>query len=97
MADKKIDEPQNAVERNISLVGKLMDYLMKKPELLNSLPGAFELVILPDGDPEIRLYNLELLDRYGREDKPIVFARIESSQKPIEKGTAPNLYVPIAV
>jgi hypothetical protein len=97
MADRKIDEPKDAVERNITLVGELMDYLIRQPEVFNSLPDAFELVILPEDDPEMRLYNLDLLDIYGSEGKPIVFARTESSQKSTTKRAEPSLYVPIAV
>ncbi len=97
MADRKIDEPKDAVERNITLVGELMDYLIRQREVFNSLPEAFELVILPEDDPEMRLYNLDLLDVYGSEGKPIVFARIESSQKSTAKRAEPSLYVPIAI
>jgi len=58
-----------------------MRYLLDYPQVFNSLPENFELVILPDDDPEMRLYNLELLDACGSEDKPIVFARIQSSRE----------------
>ena len=74
MAQTKIDSPTNVVERNILLTGKIMQFLMDEPRIFDSLPEDFELVILPDDDPAIRQYNLELLDSYASEDKPIVTA-----------------------
>ena len=88
-------KPKKVVERNIALVGQLMRYLLEKPQLLNSLPERFELVILPEDDPAIRLYNLSLLDIYGSQGKPIVFARLASSHESNFKRMRPNLYVPL--
>lgn len=90
-----IRKPQNVVERNIALLDSLMRYLLGKPEILGSLPDKFELVILPDDDPEMRLYNLQLLDSYGSAGKPVVYARIESSRKADVKKIRPSLYVPL--
>ncbi len=50
----------------------------------------------PDGDPEMRLYNLELLDKYCREGKPVVFARIPVEQDRTISQESLNLYVPVA-
>ena len=96
MARKKINSPVDVVERNITLVGELMNYLIAQPHLFNSLPEDFELIILPDDDPEMRVYNLELINQYGNEDKPSVFARIHSTQERASKRMRPSLYVPIA-
>jgi hypothetical protein len=89
-------KPRQVVERNLALTEKLMSYLLAQPRLLNSLPESFELVILPDDDPELRLYNLNLLDTYGSEGKPVVFARLESSRRVSMDQVRPNLYVPLA-
>ena len=97
MAAQKVNNPQNVIERNINLVNELMRYLLNKPKLFNSLPDDFELVILPDDDPEIRLYNLEMLDTCGDAEKAVVFARIKSSQKSNAKQMRPSLYIPVAV
>ena len=97
MAKAKVRKPKNVVERNIRLVGNLMQFLFKQPQLLDSLPQDFELVILPDDDPEMRLYNLELLNSYDRAEKPVVFARIKSSEESVSKQVKPSLYVPISL
>jgi len=93
MAQKKVKRPNKVVERNIALTGEIMRYLLDHPNIFTSLPDRFELVVLPEDDPEMRLYNLELLDKYGSASNPIVFARIKSHQKRIE----PKIFVPLAV
>jgi hypothetical protein len=55
-----------------------MRYIIENPNILKSLPDRFEVVILPEDDPEIRLYNLDLLDSWLMQDTPIVFARIKA-------------------
>ncbi|NJN53377.1 MAG: hypothetical protein HC804_00665 [Anaerolineae bacterium] len=72
MAKTKITKLDDVVERNIALVSQVMEYLMAQPYMLESLPEQFEMVILPDDDPEMRLYNLELLDASSDEGKPVV-------------------------
>lgn len=84
------------VERNIALLEKLMRYLLAEPHIFSALPDDFELVILPEDDPEIRLYNLELLDRIETQGKPVVFARIKSARHLDLKRAKPHLYVPVA-
>jgi hypothetical protein len=92
-----IKKPQRVVERNIALLGNLMQFLLADPRVLASLPSDFELVVLPDDDPEMRLYNLKLLDTLANQDKPIVFARLKSSRKANWRKSQPSLYVPLAV
>ena len=81
-------------EENLHVLDRpgLIKRLDRISEVFNSLPEKFELVILPDGDPEMCLYNMELLNAYGSEGKPVVFARIQSDQE----NADPSLYVPIA-
>lgn len=90
-------KPKRVVERNVELVGALLQYLLAEPQVMASLPSDFELVILPDDDPEMRLYNLKLLDSFAHNDKPIVFARLKSSRKANWRKVQPSLYVPLAV
>ena len=81
------------VKKNISLTGKVMDYLLNHPQIFASLPERFELVILPENDPEMRMYNLSLLDKFGNEGKEIVFARIGEDVKEMQ----PSFFAPVAV
>lgn len=90
-------KPRHVVERNIALLGNLTKYLLAEPQVFNLLPDNFELVILPDDDPAVRLYNLELLDTYGSEGKPVVFVRMRSSKETDLRQEQPSLYVPLAV
>jgi len=86
----------NVVERNIALTGELVRYLLEHPPVFSALPDNFELVILPDDDPQMRLYNLELLDTYGDQSKPIVFVRLKSARGSIVSEASPSLYVLVA-
>jgi hypothetical protein len=95
MARTKINTPANVVERNIFLVGEIMRYLLNNPQVFKFLPDKFELVILPDDDPEMRLYNLDLLDKYGNEGKPIVIARVKSRSESVPTQVSPSLFIPI--
>ncbi len=95
MAQAKMKKPSNVVERNLRLTEEIMHYLLDNPRVFNSLPDDFELVVLPDDDPNIRLYNLDLLDKYGSEGKPIVFARVRSNLSKKSDSISPSLFVPI--
>jgi hypothetical protein len=59
-----------------------MRYLLAEPQLLASLPENFGLVILPDDDPVLRRYNLELVDAYESAGKSIVFVRTKAARTP---------------
>ena len=78
-------------ERNIRLTGEIMKYLMDHPKVFDVLPDKFELVILPEDDSEISMFNLELLNKYGNEGKPIVFARVKLSAAHMR----PSIFVPV--
>lgn len=97
MAQAKVMKPANVVERNIVLVKEIMRYLLDNPQVFTALPDKFELVVLPEDDPEMRLYNLDLLDRYGSEGKPIVFARVKVAGERIALQDRPSLYAPIPI
>ncbi|HAJ37481.1 MAG TPA: hypothetical protein DCL15_17575 [Chloroflexi bacterium] len=68
-----------------------MSYLMTNPEMFEALPDKFELVILPDDDPELRAYNLDLLERYDSEARPVVFARLSVAQADV----TPQVFAPV--
>ena len=97
MANKEVSFSEGVVERNISLSGKIMQFLIENPQVFSSLPDNFELVILPDDDPEIRQYNLDLIDKYGSEGRPIVFARIKAHQESLQPQVKPSIFVPVQI
>jgi hypothetical protein len=82
------------VERNVRLTGQIIKYILNHPKMLDILPENFELVLLPEDDPEVRILNLDLLDKYGSEGKPIVFARINTHA--ITAKWKPSIFVPVA-
>jgi hypothetical protein len=96
MAQPNLNTPEDVVRRNIALTGELMRYLLEQPDLLAALPDNFELVILPEDDPEMRWHNLQLLDAYGSEGRPVVFARLKASRANRLSRAGLNLYAPVA-
>jgi hypothetical protein len=88
-------KPRDVVERNIGLLEVVLRYCFANPQILEALPNDFELVILPEDDPEILQYNLDLLNKYGSSGKPIVFARVKSTLDLTR--VHPDIYVPLAI
>ena len=85
------------VSRNIALTSEVLRSMLEEPEVLDRLPANFELVVLPDDDPDLRLYNLDLLDKYGSEGKPVVFVRVSTGQKQPANAVPASFYVPVTV
>jgi len=81
-------------ERNINLVGEFMRYILDNPKILDALPDNFELVILPEDNPGLCMFNLELLDKYGSEGKPVVIVRAKVNETVLK--SVPSIYVPVA-
>ncbi len=88
--------PKKVVEKNLALLESVTGYLLSNPHLFGGLPDKFEMVILPEDDPEISLYNLKLLDTYGSEGNPVIFVRLKSSRIANVRTMLPRLYVPYA-
>ena len=91
MAKTKVNN--KVVERNIRLTGEIIKYILNNPHMLEVLPEKFELVLLPEDDLEVRKLNLDLLDKYGSEGRPIVFARINTHKMTAE--WKPSIFVPV--
>jgi Family of unknown function (DUF5647) len=92
MAKPKVKK--EVVERNVRLTGEIIKYIFDNPKVLDVLPENFELVLLPEDDPEVRQLNLDLLDKYGSEGKPIVFARVNTQA--MTAKWKPSIFVPVA-
>lgn len=85
------------MEQNIQLNGKIMKFLMDNPQVFVSLPDKFELVILPEDDPDFRQHNLELLAQYGSDGMPVVFAKIRAHAEDLNAQTKQSIFVPVHV
>lgn len=83
------------VQRNIALTGQFTRYLLEHPALFAALPDEFELVLLPQNDPELQLYNLHLWEQFGSEGRPVVLAHLDSAGVELTSHP-PQIYVPIA-
>lgn len=83
------------IERNLSLVAEVTHFILKHPSILDRLPPDFQLVVLPEDDPELSLYNLGLLTSHTKQKKPLVMVRLEGGRANFEQNP-PQLYVPLA-
>lgn len=97
MAEIEVAASNKVVERNLALTGEIMRYLIEKPGAFERLPDDFELVVLPEDDPEMWLFNLHLLDKVRSEGKPIVFALLRSSKASIRGEIPARLYAPVQI
>ena len=92
-----VEQPQNVMERNTVLTGQVTMYILNHPQILDSLPDKFKLVILPNDDPELQAYNLALHDQFRSDGKPVVFVRLGSKQNGPGQTPSLDVYVPLTV
>lgn len=64
------------VERNIELSAELSRYLFDHPELEEKIPPDSEIVLLPEFDPELKDYNLELGRKLEMGGSRVVYIKI---------------------
>ena len=93
MAQRKIKS--SVVVKNMRLTQEVMSYLLANPLTFDYLPDKFELVILPEDDAELRLYNLELLDKFAARNTPIVFARTKTAKEKSVSRQNLKLFAPL--
>ena len=88
MEKQTIDKPGTVVDRNIRLTGELMRYLMDQPQVFRTLPDHFEVVLLPDDDPEQHEWNTiqEALDDTSYRDIIYVYNNIYYEDIVIDKS-----------
>ncbi len=73
MTDKEM------LNKNMDLETAFMQYILDHPEILDTLPTDFQLLILPDDDPILAKRNEELLktQNFG---KPVVVVRMKTPE-----------------
>lgn len=97
MAESELSgSSKQVIERNIALTGQFTRYLLAHPGLFAALPDQFELVLLPQNDTELQLYNLHLLEKFGSEGRPVVLARMNAADVEVTAQPSPQIYVPLA-
>ena len=98
MAKRKTELTEGeVVERNIDLQAAFMGYIIEHPSLLDQLPSDFRLVILPENDPELRAYNLKLMDKHPAKDRPVIFVQMRVGKRIDFKRQRPTVYLPLPV
>ena len=50
----------NAPDRNLALAGQFLQAVLDDPALVEQIPDGATLVLIPDDDPELARFNLDL-------------------------------------
>ncbi|MBI3764177.1 MAG: hypothetical protein HY260_20235 [Chloroflexi bacterium] len=98
MVEIKIELDEVAVvNRNLELQTAFNNYIFANPDVLDRLPDRFRLVILPEDDPQLCWYNLDLLTKQGDQNKPVVIVRMRRGGQIDFAQSRPEVLVPLAV
>ena len=68
------------VKRNLDLLAEFMRYAFEHPDILDQIPKAAQLVILPEDDPDVHYENMKLVDSCERDGVPFIAFRMKSPQ-----------------
>ena len=71
-----MEEENEMVKRNIELSTELSRYLFEHPELEEKIPLGAEILLLPEFDPELRNFNLELGRKLEESGTGVAYIRI---------------------
>jgi hypothetical protein len=99
MATTTVNSGQDVVSRDILLTGEFTRHLLQHPQLLETLPERFELVLLPDDDPELQAHNLLLLhQRQDQLEDPVVLVWVRNKANG-SHGSQPlfQIFAPVGV
>ena len=71
-----MEKENEMVKRNIELSTELSRYLFEHPELEEKIPLGAEILLLPEFDPELRKFNLELGRKLEEGGTGVAYIRI---------------------
>lgn len=83
------------VERNIELSAEFSRYLFDHPDLEESIPSDAEIIFLPEFDPELKSFNLDLGKELESTGNKVVYVKIERIRPRITsriEGVSLNLH-----
>lgn len=65
------------IEKNIELSTEFSRYLFDHGDLCESIPPEAEIMLLPEFDPELKKFNLELGKKLISDGNKVVYIKIE--------------------
>lgn len=83
---------EEMAKKNIDLNFAFMQYILDHPDFLDTLPPDFQLLILPEDDPELARRNQELLKEHDF-GKPIVLVKMKTPQPAKMRVYKPKIQV----
>ncbi len=73
------DAPELA-DRNLALAGDLLADILRDPALLEQIPDGATLVPLPEDDPPLAAYNLNLGCQVAAEGEDVYFRHVPAGE-----------------
>jgi len=70
--------------KNIDLMNDFMRFAFERPEILDSIPGDAQLVLLPTNDTELYKENMKTLERLKKDKKRHIVFKIEPVMPKVE-------------
>jgi len=65
------------IERNIELSAEFSRFLLEHPEMEGKIPVEAELILLPEFDQELKIFNLQLEKNIEAEGGKVVYISIK--------------------
>jgi|SRR5579884_1479176 len=85
-AQPKTDAPtldyMSAADRNIELACRFTKLLLDNPELMDRIPYGVSIVFLPEDDPDLSAYNVEVGLHRLREGRDVYFRHVKPGEFP---------------
>ena len=73
----------NAIKHNLDLLNEFIKYAFENPEVIEQIPPASELVILPMDDHELYEYNRKMAENMSSQGKTVVLVKMKRPERPI--------------
>ena len=73
----------DAIRHNLDLLNEFIKYTFENPEVMEKIPPASELVILPMDDQELYDYNRKMAEKMFSQGKTVVLLKMKRPEPPI--------------
>jgi Family of unknown function (DUF5647) len=73
----------DAIRRNLDLLNEFIKYAFENPEVMEKIPPAAELVILPMDDQELYDYNKKMAEEMFSQGKTVLLVKTKRPEPPI--------------
>ena len=76
---------ESVVRKNLDLLDEFMKYAFDHPDILDEIPRAASLVILPEGDSFLQKENSKMLKRLEAKGEEVVALKLKATKRKVSK------------